>query len=93
MIEQLFDDPIQFGIYAVASIVVIVILWLIFIWFTKIRPLKPKLEADWRSDCEFHGQAIIDGTKITFKNVRDFFCLTTTDFDINCVDEITVDSE
>ena len=70
---QLFDDPIQFAIYAVASIVAIVILWLSFIWVTKIRPRKPKIEADWRSDCEFHGEAIIDGTKITFKNVRDFF--------------------
>ena len=93
LIEQLFDDPVLLGLCAIALVVAITILWMIFIWTTKIRPLKPKTEANWRSDCEFHGQAIIDGTKITFKNVRDFFWRTTKDFDDNWIDEITVDSE
>ena len=93
LIEQLFDDPILLGLCAITLVVAITILLMIFIWTTKIWPLKPKLEANWRSDCEFHGQAIIDGTKITFKNVRDFFWRTTKDFDGNWIDEITVDSE
>ena len=62
LIEQLFDDPVQFGLYFVALLAALILLRLIYVWMVIIRPRKPKLDADWRSDCEFHGEAIIDGT-------------------------------
>ena len=93
LIEKILEEPIQFGIYFLGLIAALIILRMIYVWMFIIRLRKPKIEADWRPDCKFHGEAIIDGTKITFKNVRDFFWRTTKDYDENWVDEITVDSE
>jgi len=93
LIEQLLDDPVQFGLYFVALLVTLVILRMIYVWMFIIRPRKPKTDADWRPDCKFQGEAIFDGSQITFKNVRNFLWRTTKDFDEDWVDEITVDSE
>lgn len=49
------------------------------------------MEADWNTDCEFQSSAIIQGSKITFSKVRDFYWRTTKDRDEKWVDDVTVD--
>lgn len=63
------------------------------VWFIRVRPRQPQLEAVWNSDCELITTADIDDTKITFRNVRDFFWRTTKDRDESWIDEVTVDTE
>jgi hypothetical protein len=61
------------------------------IWFIRVRPRKPQLDAKWNSDCEFLTTTTIEGSKITFRNVRDFFWRTTRDRDETWADEVVVD--
>ena len=63
------------------------------VWFIRVRPRQPQLEAVWNPDCELITTADIDDTKITFRNVRDFFWRTTKDRDESWIDEVTVDTE
>lgn len=65
----------------------------IVIWFIRVRPRKPQKEANWNSDCEFVTTTTIEGDKITFRNVRDFFWRTTRDRDESWADEVVVDVE
>jgi len=61
------------------------------IWFIRVRPRKPQLDAKWNSDCEFLTTTATEGSKITFRNVRDFFWRTTRDRDEAWADEVVVD--
>lgn len=61
------------------------------IWFIRVRPRKPQIDAKWNSDCEFLTTTTIEGSKITFRNVRDFFWRTTRDRDETWADEVVVD--
>ena len=63
------------------------------IWFIRVRPRKPQLDAKWNSDCEFLTTTTTEGSKITFRNVRDFFWRTTRDRDEAWVDEVVVDAK
>jgi len=73
--------------------VLAVVLLSFMVWFIRVRPRQPQLEAVWNSDCELITTADIDDTKITFRNVRDFFWRTTKDRDESWIDEVTVDTE
>ena len=75
------------------STVLAVVLLSFMVWFIRVRPRQPQLEAVWNSDCELITTADIDDTKITFRNVRDFFWRTTKDRDESWIDEVTVDTE
>ena len=63
------------------------------IWFIRVRPRKPQTDAQWNSDCEFVTSTTIEGSKITFRNVRDFFWRTTRDRDEVWAKEVVVDVE
>lgn len=73
--------------------VLAVVLLSFMVWFIRVRPRQPQLEAVWNSDCELITTADIDDTKITFRNVRNFFWRTTKDRDESWIDEVTVDTE
>lgn len=93
MIQQYLESPQLFIGEIIAILFAFSFLIMVFVWMIKVRPRKPKIDADWRPDCQYHSEAIIEGTKITFTNIRDFFWRTTKDFDENWIDEITVDYE
>ena len=46
---------------------------------------------EWAADCEHITTATVEGSKITFHNVRDFVWRTTRDRDENWADEVRVD--
>lgn len=73
--------------------VLAVVLLSFMVWFIRVRPRQPQLEAVWNSDCELITTADIDDTKITFRNVRNFFWRTTKDRDESWIDEVKVDTE
>ena len=73
--------------------IVIFILLPYAIWFVRVRPRRPQLEAQWNSDCEMITTAEINGSKITFGNVRNFFWRTTRDRDENWIDDLEIDTE
>jgi hypothetical protein len=66
--------------YIVASLLGF-LLFSVLIWMVRVRPRVPKLEDDWNSDCEMTTTGDIDGSKIRFNNVRNFFWRTTRDRD------------
>ena len=41
--------------------------------YVNLKSLEPRLDLEWVADCEKHGTASYKGTKVTLKNVRDFF--------------------
>ena len=53
----------------------------VLLWFIRIRPRKPQIDAKWNSDCEYVTTTTTEGSTITFRNVRDFFWRTTRDRD------------
>ena len=63
------------------------------IWFIRVRPRKPQNDAKWNTDCEFLTSTTTEGSKITFRKVRDFFWRTTRDRDEAWADEVVVDVE
>ena len=65
----------------VAVILMVIVIRLYYVWFTRIRPRIPSTDSDWNTDCEFQSQAIIDGDYITFTKIRDFTWRTTRDRD------------
>ena len=75
------------------SIVFGLLILSLLIWLLRVRPRQPQLDAEWNSDCEMITTAAFDGSKITFKNVRNFFWRTTRDRDESWIDEVTVDTE
>lgn len=77
---------------ALGALLIVVFLPL-FIWFIRVRPRQPQLDADWNSDCEFITTTDLVDSKITFRNVRNFFWRTTKDRDESWIDELTVDTE
>ena len=84
-------DFIQVLMIALGSLAALVVLRLLYVWNTRIRPLEPSLELEWAADCEHLTTATVEGTKITFHNVRDFTWRTTKDRDENWADEVPVD--
>ena len=77
----------------VGAAVAVLVLRLIYVWNTRIRPLQPSLDLEWAADCEHLTTATVEGSTITFRNVRDFTWRTTRDRDENWADEVTVDAE
>ena len=73
------------------SVAALVGLRLLYVWNTRIRPLEPSLGLEWAADCEHLTTATVEGSKITFHNVRDFTWRTTKDRDENWADEVPVD--
>ena len=63
---------------------------LAYVWWTRIRPLRPKLDLIWAADCEHLTTAQVDGNDITFKMVRDFHWRTTRDRDERWEEEVNV---
>ena len=84
-------DLVQGAMLALGALAVLVGLRLVYIWRTRIRPLVPSLELEWAADCEHLTTATVDGSSITFHNVRDFKWRTTKDRDENWADEVRVD--
>ena len=76
---------------ALVALLVVVFLPLL-IWFIRVRPRQPQLVANCNSDCEFITTTDLVDSKITFRNVRNFFWRTTKDRDESWIDELTVDS-
>ena len=77
----------------VGAAVAVLVLRLIYVWNTRIRPLQPSLDLEWAADCAHLTTATVEGSTITFRNVRDFTWRTTRDRDENWADEVTVDAE
>ena len=84
-------DFIQISLIVLGCLAVLVGLRLLYVWNTRIRPLEPSLELEWAADCEHITTATVEGSKITFHNVRDFVWRTTRDRDENWADEVRVD--
>lgn len=63
---------------------------LLYVWYTRIRPLEPSLELTWAADCEHITTATVEDGVITFHNVRDFHWRTTRDRDERWDDEVKV---
>ena len=74
-------DFIQISLIVLGCLAVLVGLRLLYVWNTRIRPLEPSLELEWAADCEHITTATVEGSKITFHNVRDFVWRTTRDRD------------
>ena len=77
----------------VGAAVAVLVLRLIYVWNTRIGPLQPSLDLEWAADCEHLTTATVEGSTITFRNVRDFTWRTTRDRDEHWADEVTVDAE
>ncbi|MBL6884423.1 MAG: DUF4105 domain-containing protein [Candidatus Poseidoniaceae archaeon] len=73
--------------------VLVAVLFSFMVWFVRVRPRQPQLEAEWNSDCELMTTADIADSKIIFRNVRNFFWRTTRDRDESWIDEVIVDTE
>lgn len=73
--------------------VLVAVLFSFMVWFVRVRPRQPQLEAEWNSDCELITTADIADSKIIFRNVRNFFWRTTRDRDESWIDEVIVDTE
>ena len=85
----MMDTWIEWTLGAVLAAV----LFSFMVWFVRVRPRQPQLEAEWNSDCELMTTADIADSKIIFRNVRNFFWRTTRDRDESWIDEVTVDTE
>jgi len=84
-------DFIQISLFVLGCLAALVGIRLLYVWNTRIRPLEPSLELEWAADCEHLTTATVEGSKITFHNVRDFTWRTTRDRDENWADEVRVD--
>ena len=85
-----FTEALLIGLGALAGAVV---LRLLYVWNTRIRPLQPSLDLEWAADCQHLTTAQVDGSAITFQMVRNFTWRTTKDRDEDWVDEVKVDAE
>ena len=63
-------DWIGYTLMAVGGLVALVFLRLVYVWYTRIRPLQPSLDLEWAADCEHLTTATVEGSKITFHMVR-----------------------
>ncbi len=72
-------------------VIVVTILRLLYVWFTRIRPRTPSVNSDWNTDCEFQSSALIEDNHITFSKVRNFTWRTTKDRDEVWEDNVKFD--
>jgi hypothetical protein len=86
-------DWIRIALFVVGAVASVLVLRLLYVWNTRIRPLQPSLDLEWAADCEHLTTATVDGSTITFRNVRDFTWRTTRDRDENWADEVKVDAD
>lgn len=77
-------------VYSLGILVTLFCLRMVYVWWTRIRPLRPKLDLVWEADCEHVTTATLDGNDITFHNVRDFHWRTTRDRDERWADNVPV---
>ena len=83
----------QAALYLFLTVLFLVVVRLFYVWNTRIRPLQPSLDLQWAADCEHLTTATVEGTNITFHNVRDFKWRTTKDRDERWADEVVVDAD
>lgn len=76
--------------YAAVSLTLLVVVRLLYVWNTRIRPLQPSLDLEWAADCRHLTTASIDGNDITFHMVRNFTWRTTRDRDEDWVENVAV---
>ena len=81
----------QYFVVFCLLVVTIVGLRLYYVWFTRIRPREPSIDADWNTDCEFQSTAVIEENHITFSKIRDFTWRTTRDRDERWDDNVKFD--
>ena len=86
-------ELVQAALYVFLTVLFLVVVRLGYVWNTRIRPLQPSLDLEWAADCEHLTTATVEGTKITFHNVRDFKWRTTKDRDERWADEVVVDAD
>ena len=86
-------DFTQALLTVVGAVAGLVVLRLIYVWNTRIRPLQPSLDLVWAADCEHLTTAHVDGSSITFQMVRNFTWRTTRDRDEDWIEEVHVDAE
>ena len=86
-------ELVQAALYLFLTVLFLVVVRLGYVWNTRIRPLQPSLDLEWAADCEHLTTATVEGTKITFHNVRDFKWRTTKDRDERWADEVVVDAD
>ena len=86
-------DFTQALLTVVGAVAGLVVLRLIYVWNTRIRPLQPSLDLVWAADCEHLTTANVDGSSITFQMVRNFTWRTTRDRDEDWIEEVHVDAE
>ena len=76
--------------YAAVSLTLLVVVRLLYVWNTRIRPLQPSLDLEWAADCRHLTTASIDGNDITFHMVRNFTWRTARDRDEDWVENVAV---
>ncbi|MDC0285786.1 DUF4105 domain-containing protein [Candidatus Poseidoniaceae archaeon] len=92
-VGDFLQDWILISLIVVGCVIGLMSLHGLWLWWTRVRPKQPRLNADWQSDCEFISSAEFEDSMITFRNVRDFHWRTTRDRDERWADEVKVDSE
>ena len=93
IVGDFMQDWLSITLLVCAGIIGLMSLHGLWLWWTRVRPKQPRLNADWQSDCEFISSAEFNDSMITFRNVRDFHWRTTRDRDERWADEVKVDSE
>ncbi|MBR68813.1 MAG: hypothetical protein CMA86_04815 [Euryarchaeota archaeon] len=83
-------DFLTMILWVFGALVTVVLLRLLYVWNTRVRPLKPSNDLEWQADCEHLTTATVDGNDITFHMVRDFTWRTTKDRDEHWVKDVHV---
>ena len=78
-------------LYALVSIFTLIVVRGFYLWWTRIRPLQPSLELEWADDCKLLTTAKLEGTQLTFHQVRNFTWRTTKDRDEAWEESVVVD--
>ena len=68
------------------SILTIIILRYVWLWWSRIRSKVALSDKDWVSDCSEVATAKITDAEIDFSNVRDFTWRTLKDHDVKWID-------
>ena len=74
-------NAVEAILIGVVTLVAAVVLRLIYVWYTRIRPLQPSLDLEWAADCKHLTTATVNGSALTFHMVRNFTWRTTKDRD------------
>ncbi|MEL0312748.1 MAG: hypothetical protein VXA43_05105, partial [Candidatus Poseidoniales archaeon] len=64
-----FTEALLIGLSVLAGTVV---LRLLYVWNTRIRPLQPSVDLEWAADGQHLTTATVTGSAISFQMVRNF---------------------